>query len=262
MRMCTTILLLTVLLTAQGCGQAPPQASPRPLIGLTSVYKNPDSDAPATISCTFTYIAAIAENGGTPIVLPTISDDAIITHYIQIIDGLVLIGGQDIPPQLYGQEPHPTTVIMPIQRSDFESKLIAKWLKTGKPTLGICLGMQFFNVVAGGTLIQDIPSQVGQNVIHRGKNAHHTVKIDPSSRLAAILASETAQVYSSHHQAIKEVANNLKIVAHSPDGVPEAAERTDGPFGLFVQWHPEAMKDTAHRDAIYGALIQACNSRK
>ncbi|MBE0535686.1 MAG: gamma-glutamyl-gamma-aminobutyrate hydrolase family protein [Phycisphaerae bacterium] len=258
-----TLVALILLTALSGCKtptKPPPSAPARPLIGLTSVYKTAENGASAAISCTFTYVAAIAENGGTPVILPTCLDDEIIRQYVQILDGLVLIGGDDIPPQVYGQEPHPTTKIMPQQRYDFESKLIAAWLATGKPTLGICLGMQFTNVVSGGTLIQDIPSQIGASVNHRGKGAHHRVNIDPESHLALILGAHTANVYSHHHQAADEVGKNLKIVARSPDGVAEAAERTDGPFGLFVQWHPEAMAETAHRDAIYGALVDACKS--
>jgi putative glutamine amidotransferase len=259
----TLLTLIFVAITACDRPAPPPASSPknRPLIGLTSVYKPAVNPYQASIYCTFTYVDAIAENGGTPVILPTLSDPEIIRQYVHLLDGLVLIGGDDIPPQAYGQKTHPTTQIMPFERFNFESQLIAEWLATGKPTLGICLGMQFVNVVSGGTLIQDIPSQVGADVIHRGKNAHHSVEIDPESHLALILASNTAEVYSHHHQAVKDVGKDLKIVARSPDGVAEAAERTDGPFGLFVQWHPEAMTDTAHRDAIYGALIQACKSR-
>jgi putative glutamine amidotransferase len=266
MRFRTTLITLIVVIAITGCRTVPPPApsssSPRPLIGVTSVYKTRDADASRAVWCNFDYIAAVAENGGTPVILPTLADDATIRQYVQLLDGLVLVGGEDVPPQVYGQEPHPTTEVMPQERFNFESKLIAAWVATGKPTLGVCLGMQFTNVVSGGTLIQDIPSEVGTAVRHRGKDTYHRVDVDPESRLALILAANTASVYSSHHQAVKDLGKNLKIVARSPDGVPEAAERTDGPFGLFVQWHPEAMTDTAHRDAIYGALIQACKSRR
>jgi putative glutamine amidotransferase len=145
------------------------------------------------------------------------------------------------------------------ERFDFESKLIPLWFETGKPTLGVCLGMQFTNVLHGGSLIQDIPSQVGTEVNHRGKHDYHVVNIEPDSRLAGILSADEARVYSNHHQAVKDLADGFRIVARTADGVPEAMERTDGRFGLFVQWHPELMKkDTSHRDAIYGALVRAC----
>jgi putative glutamine amidotransferase len=140
------------------------------------------------------------------------------------------------------------------QRYEFERKLIARWLASGKPILGVCLGMQFTNVVSGGSLTQDIPSQVGTKVKHR---AYHLVRIEPDSSLAKILGATHASVYSNHHQAVNNIGKGLKVIAHSEDGVNEALERTGGGFGLFVQWHPEQMDDKQHRDAIYGALVRA-----
>lgn len=240
-----------------GC-QSTPRA-PKPLIGITSVYRTDNANASEVVWCNFSYVRAVAENGGVPVVLPTLADEEIIRRYVSELDGLVLVGGADIPPEAYGEEPHETVVAMGRERFDFESKLIPLWLETGKPTLGVCLGMQFSNVLHGGSLIQDIPSQVGTEVIHRGKNTWHVVNIEPASRLAKTLGTTRANVNSIHHQAVKDLAEGFKIVARTADGVPEAMERTDGRFGLFVQWHPELMKeDTSHRDAIYGALVRAC----
>ncbi len=142
------------------------------------------------------------------------------------------------------------------QRYEFERKLIARWLAGGKPLLGVCLGMQFTNVVAGGTMIQDIPSEIGKTVDHR---KYHSVQIEPASILADVLSDTHASVLSNHHQAVDDLGKNLRVIARSEDGVAEALERTDGGFGLFVQWHPEAMTDRAHRDAIYGSLVRACS---
>jgi putative glutamine amidotransferase len=175
------------------------------------------------------------------------------------LDGLVLVGGDDIPPSAYGQKAHETVKIMSTQRYNFDKSLISLWWARGKPLLGICLGMQFTNVVAGGSLVQDIPSQVGTTVKHRG---YHNVTIDPKSSLAKILGAEHAYVYSNHHQAVKDLGKNLKIIARSEDGVAEAMERTDGKFGLFVQWHPEVSDNPDHRKAIYGALVRACAHKK
>ncbi len=207
----------------------------------------------------FAYVQAVAEAGGVPVVLPTIDDDGILRRYLQSLDGLVLTGGGDVPPSAYGQQPHQTVKPLPPQRYDFERKLIALWLASGKPILGICLGMQFTNVVAGGTLIQDIPSQVGTQVNHR---AYHTVKIVPTSSLAKLLGAEQARVFSSHHQAVSDLGTGLIVAARSEDGVIEALERVDGGFGLFVQWHPELTNDFRHRDAIFSALVRASASRK
>ena len=252
------LLLLGVWAACIGC-QGGGGAS-EPIIGITSAYKV-EKDGGASTSVSFSYVRAVAENGGVPVVLPTIDDERIIERYVRELDGLVLVGGEDIPPGAYGEQPHETVKVVPQQRYDFERRLIAQWLDSGKPLLGVCLGMQFTNVAAGGTLIQDIPSQVGKQVNHKG---YHSVRIEPGSFLADILGAESAEVLSNHHQAVKNIGKDLKVVARSDDGVIEAMERMPCGFGLFVQWHPESMsmKDTAHRDAIYGALINACKVRK
>ena len=255
----TAVLALCASLlfwTAAGCRQ--PLARSRPLIGITSVYEPAKEKKPAQTSVHFAYAAAVAENGGVPVVLPTIDDEQILQRYLEVLDGLVLIGGDDIPPEAYGEQPHETVEPLEKHRYDFERKLIAQWLASGKPLLGVCLGMQFTNVVAGGTMVQDIPSEIGTKVNHKG---YHRVQIDPDSRLAGLLNGREASVLSSHHQAVDGLGKNLRVIARSDDGVTEALERIDGKFGLFVQWHPEAMTDIAHRNAIYGALVQAAAKR-
>jgi len=230
----------------------------RPVVGITSVYKVSKGNGSASVSVNFAYVEAVADSGGVPVVLPAIDDDSIIERYVRELDGLVLVGGADIPPAVYGQEPHETVKVMPNRRYNSDSKLIARWLDSGKPILGVCLGMQFTNVVAGGSLIQDIPSQVGEQIKHRG---YHAVQIEPGSDLAKILDANEIRVYSNHHQAVKVLGEGLKVAARSEDGVIEALERIDGGFGLFVQWHPESTDDVASRRAIYGALVGACKSK-
>jgi putative glutamine amidotransferase len=254
-----TVLSLCVCLLWMGAGCQPHSSAPaRPLIGITSVYEPAQGDKSAQVSAGFAYAVAVAENGGVPVVLPTIDNEQVLQKYLEVLDGLVLIGGDDIPPEAYGEKPHETVQPLTKERYESERKLIARWLAGGKPVLGVCLGMQFTNVVSGGSLIQDIPAQVGATVNHR---AYHSVQIDPSSQLAHVLGTREASVFSSHHQAVKALGKNLKVVARSEDGVIEALERTDGKFGLFVQWHPEAMTDLAHRNAIYGALVRAAGKR-
>lgn len=255
MKRVVLFLCWSLVFASAGCQSHP---SDRPLIGITSVYYVSDDGDPAQTRVNFTYILAVAENDGVPVVLPTIDDEHALDRYLRVLDGLVLIGGADIPPSAYGEQPHETVEPLPRQRYDFERKLIARWLSSGKPLLGICLGMQFTNVVAGGTMIQDIPSEIGTTINHR---SYHPVQIEPGSLLAELLGAREARVLSYHHQAVDDLGENLKVIARSEDGVVEALERTDGPFGLFVQWHPEQMADRQHRDAIYGALIRACTRR-
>jgi len=250
------LLCLTVLIFSVSCRDTSEPS--KPLIGITSVYKIDEQNNSFSTSVKFAYIQAVADNGGIPLVLPAISDEEIMQRYVRHLDGLVLIGGDDIPPSAYNEQPHETVKVLPAQRYNFERKLISLWLSSGKPLLGVCLGMQLTNVVSGGSLIQDIPSQVGTKVKHR---QYHQVKIDPAGSLAKILNATEASVYSNHHQAVKDVGKNLKVIAHSDDGVVEAMERIDGGFGLFVQWHPEQTDNAEHRNAIYGALIRACTVR-
>jgi len=254
------LLLLSLVLISVSCGCHSNNRPSRPLVGITSVYQVDEENDSASTVVSFSYVTAVAENGGVPLILPTITDEEILLRYIEELDGLVLVGGDDIPPDAYGQQPHETIKIMPKQRYDFERQLISAWLSSGKPILGVCLGMQLTNVVSGGTLIQDIPSQVGTEVAHRRK--YHRVRIEPNSSLADFLDNEEAMVYSNHHQAVDKLGKKLKVIAHADDDVIEALERVDGGFGLFVQWHPEIMKDIAHRDAIYGALVRASSKDK
>ncbi|MBN2316109.1 MAG: gamma-glutamyl-gamma-aminobutyrate hydrolase family protein [Sedimentisphaerales bacterium] len=252
MRKLLVILWLTVLAACCGCQRQ--SANSAPLIGITSVFKWDEKNDSASTVVDFAYVRAVTENGGVPMVLPTIDSEQILRRYVKELDGLVLVGGDDIPPSAYGEQPHETVKPLPPERYDFERKLIAKWLDGKKPLLGVCLGMQFTNVVSGGSLIQDIPSEIGTQVNHR---KYHKVQIEPGSLLSQLLGASEARVLSNHHQAVRKVGKGLKVIAHSEDGVNEALERTDGGFGLFVQWHPEAMDDKTHRDAIYGALIRA-----
>lgn len=256
MRRVLVILWFAVFLGATGCQKQ--HTISTPIIGITSVYRADEDTGKEQTFVNFAYVRAVAENGGAPVILPTIDNETILQRYLEELDGLVLVGGADIPPSAYGEEPHATVMELTSQRYNFERKLIAKWFESGKPMLGVCLGMQFTNVVAGGSMIQDIPSQVGVKVGHRG---YHEVEIEPDSSLAKILGTEKASVWSNHHQAVRDIGNGLRIIAHSEDGVVEALERIDGGFGLFVQWHPEQMDDKQHRNAIYGALVKASAAR-
>ncbi len=251
MKKVAVTLLLLLWVCTPGCQSRRADVSEKPLIGITTVYDEKRHVNEVGLA----YVEAVLRNGGIPLVLPTIDSAEAVDRYIRELDGLVLIGGKDIPPSMYSQQPHETTEILPERRTRFDSMLIARWMASGKPVLGVCLGMQFTNVVMGGSMIQDIPSLVGTDVNH--KKVYHRITIAPNSTLAELLGAETAMVYSSHHQAVDRIGEGLRPVAHADDGIVEALERTDGGPGLFVQWHPEAMsdKDPGHTNAIYGYLI-------
>lgn len=231
-------------------------ASEKPIIGITPSFSND------RIQLHNDYVAAIVANGGVPMILPPCVDEEVLQGYVDTIDAAVFSGGMDIPPEIYGQKPHYTTQPMAKERSDFEQRFISRFLATGKPALGICLGMQFSNVVRGGTMIQDIPSLIGTRVPHRNGEMYtnlHSVGISRGSLLEKILGTTSTRVISRHHQAVDKIGQGLSICARSSDGIIEALERNDGRFGLFVQWHPESMKDvnSEHRDRLFKALIEA-----
>lgn len=249
-------ILTLVLLAAPLSG-----SENKPLIGITPSFSN------NTIQLNNDYVAAVQRNGGIAVILAPTTDEKTIETYVRMLDGAVLSGGPDIPPEFYNQAPHATTKVMENARFEFERSFIKAFLDSNKPVLGICLGMQFSNVCRGGTLIQDIPELVGKKVSHRDgqmyTNFHH-VALAPGSLIEKVLQTRTTKVISRHHQAVGRLGEGFFPTARSSDGIIEAIERNDGVFGLFVQWHPESMKDAvpAHTDKIFSALIEAARAHK
>jgi len=256
----TVLLAGIVFILAGGCGSEPTLLQvlgngSRPVIGISSTYI-PNGEYTKVNSA---YTRAVREAGGTPLILPVIDDKTLIARYAGILDGLLLTGGDDVPPEAYGEAPLKQTKTLSPKRHAFEKMMLEAWLPTGKPILGVCRGLQQTNVVRGGTLVQDIPTQVGTSVIHRGKgNTGHAIEIEPGTKLSALLSSQSVHVNSNHHQAARKVGKNLRVAARSADGLIEALEFTDGRFGLLVQWHPERISDAKHRKAIFGAFVRAC----
>ncbi|MCH7589456.1 gamma-glutamyl-gamma-aminobutyrate hydrolase family protein [PVC group bacterium] len=233
-------------------------AEQRPLIGITCMFYDNETEGFGKITVSDSYVQAVIAAGGIPVVLPPVTDETIIRYYLDLLDGVVLTGGMDIPPEFYDDHNDETVNVMSERRFAFEKQFITEWIQTKKPVLGVCLGIQFVNVVREGTLIQDIPSEIDHAETHRSsQDATHPIIISEKSYLADILGDGALEVNSSHHQAVKNPGKGLKVVATSPDGVVEAMEFEDYPFGLLVQWHPERMPKR-HRDAIYGALVEAC----
>jgi len=216
-----------------------------------------------------TYTDAVLHGGGMPVVVPTSGDCAWLEGMFDRLDGVMLPGGEDIPPSRYGQAAHPTVTAMPDAQFETWATLIDLAVQRRKPLLAICAGIQAVNVALGGTLIQDIPSQVGPAVEHRGNNpfdSHHDVVVDPAAALGRILGRATFETNSSHHQALDRVAEGLVVTARSPaDGIIEGVELPDHPFFVAVQWHPERhysastggeLSDTSHR--LFTAFVNAC----
>jgi putative glutamine amidotransferase len=225
-----------------------PVPAERPLIGIASV----DGE---------NVVRAVRAAGGIPVILPRSSGPEAIDGYLEKLDGLLMPGGLDIPPTEYGEEVHPTVQPLADDRYRFEKALGTAWIEqSDKPLLGICLGSQWINVLHGGTLVQDIPSELGGN--HRG--TEHAVTLEAGSRLALIMGGTEFEVNSRHHQAVGDLGKSLRIVARSADGVVEATETTDADrFLIGVQWHPEGMVPEDERQAkLFKAFVEAARGAK
>lgn len=205
-----------------------------------------------------TYVDALRRAGALPVVLPPQPENAL--EILETLDGLVLAGGFDCAPSLYGEEQHPTVQPMDSRRQENDLALAGAARQLGVPTLGICLGLQVMNVAAGGSLVQDIDSQVGTDVRHASEpenRARHDVTIQPGTQLAAILGEQSMNVNSSHHQAIRNVAEGFRVTAQAPDGIVEGMEDPQLPFYLGVQWHPEDMPGENSASRLFAAFVEA-----
>jgi putative glutamine amidotransferase len=180
------------------------------------------------------------------------------------VDALVLTGGGDVDPQFYGEQRHPTFSAAEPGRDEFELALARIAIERGLPVLAICRGVQVLNVAAGGSLIQDIESEVPGALVHRvdttPSTIAHEVWVASGSKLAAMLADRIEEdallVNSRHHQAVKRLAPGFIAAATAPDGVIEAIERADLPFCLGVQWHPENFWRTGEFRALFEGLLK------
>jgi putative glutamine amidotransferase len=219
---------------------------------------------PTLITMGLNYIRGVMAAGGLPIVIPPLLDEERLRDLFSRLDGLLLTGGGDIDPAVFGEEQHPATSGISLNRDRVELAL-ARWaLAEQKPMLAICRGIQVMNVAAGGTLVQDIPTQVERPLTHSaGADAPrdyfaHTIRVDASSRLSRILGSTEVGTNSWHHQSCKAVGQGLVYTAWSPDGVVEAEEAPGHRFAVGVQWHPEDMfYNRADMLALFHALVQA-----
>lgn len=175
-------------------------------------------------------------------------------------DGVLLTGGVDVDPRVYGETPHPT-VDTDITRDDYELALTKLAIARDLPLLAVCRGVQVLNVAAGGTLIQDLPSQCPSEIPHsitEPKNAiAHDVTIAPGTCLSMLLGKPAMSVNSRHHQAVKDAAPGFIVSAVSPDGVVEAIERPASTFCVGVQWHPENFVATGQFAELFQGLVRA-----
>ena len=213
----------------------------KPLIGMTArIY----DDKKLFHSLRAVYSNAVRAAGGIPILIPMpVAED--FEQYISALDGLLITGGGDINPLLFGEEPHPTVTKAERDLDLSEMKLVRMFHAARKPVMGICRGCQVINVAFGGTLYQDLPSQTGSRICHNQHPDHraeaiHSICMEKDSLLCTILGKERTEVNSLHHQSVKEPGHGLRVVAKAADGIVEAIEDAEGLL-LGYQWHPEEM---------------------
>ena len=235
------------------------------------------------------YVRAVAACGGAPVLLPNTADAEAAEAAIRASTGLVLTGGGDVAAALYGMESHPTMKPADDARDQTEKLAIDAAMRLGRPILGICRGIQVLNVALGGTLIQDIPSHQSAEGCHasvrrsmsetldgranmlpkteawhpvaHNNNVTHGITIEPGSILHGLWGKTSAEVNSTHHQAVLTTAPALQVIARAADGIIEAAQSGNGYPLLAVQFHPERL---AHKDerfaAVFRWLIQAAGA--
>lgn len=228
----------------------------RPLLGITTY--TPPGDPKRSYSIPAEYVEAVRASGAEALLLAAGEAELCLSR----LDALVLSGGGDIDPTLYGGALHEKTYMVDRSRDDFELALLRGALAAEMPVLAICRGMQLLNVALGGSLFAHVPDAFGESVVHRSpprEPVPHAVRVDGrDSRLAAATGFGEIDVVSWHHQAIDRLAPGLAVTAVATDGVVEAVEPVCDAWVVGVQWHPELNAATDSRQAaLFSELTQA-----
>lgn len=233
----------------------------KPLIGITTNQSTNVNGHP-TVMLMQSYINAIMQAGGVPVLIPSmIHNDGWDALYSRL-DGVLFSGGGDIAHEHFSGEPHPRVYDVEPERDSIELKMIQASVSDGKPFLGICRGAQLVNVGLGGTLYTHIPDQLPNALDHAYPGylrtvLVHEVKIEEGTRIAEALGEPIVKVNSLHHQGLKDIAPPLRVTGHAPDGLVEAVELPDHPFGIAVQWHPEWLTDQEVTRNLFRKFVEA-----
>ena len=243
----------------------------RPVIGIVAnFYDRTQSKGHAHTRVNEEYTDAIVRAGGLPVILPIVEEPAALEQFLDAVSGVLFVGGYDIDPARYGQPRHRKTEVLARRLEPFQFAMFEHVdCRPDLPVLGICLGCQLFNVARGGTLHQHLPEVNRPNPVdhfatesqYTGGRAMHPVRIQPGTKLAALLSGRgEIQANSGHHQAIDRVGRGLQPSAFAPDGIIEALEDPSRRFLISVQWHPEDLVDRPEHLAIFEGLVGAAKN--
>ncbi len=228
---------------------------PRPVIGITIDC----ADNTGKYESPFTYARAVELAGGLPILLPYKTDVALVGQFVDLIDGMLFSGGNDLDPALYGESWHPKAGPIDPDRQRFELALLAEVEKRRTPALGVCLGSQLMNVYRGGSLNQFLPDVPRDHPIeHRilnGVPTRHPVKVVKDSQLGQAIGRDEISVNTYHKQSVNRLGKGLRIIATAPDGVIEGFEDPSLPLFAAVQWHPERLAEEPEHLAPFKLLV-------
>ena len=233
----------------------------QPIIGITTYQDKSPSGLPFVMIFQ-AYIHAVMQAGGVPVLIPSMLAEGGWKVLYEKLDGLLLAGGGDIALEHFKGDDHPRIDGVDHLRDSVELNLFRAVVEDGKPFFGICRGIQLVNVGLGGTLYTHVPDQHPNAIDHTYPGnmrtvLAHEVKIEEGTRTAEILGESILQVNSLHHQGVKDVAPGLRVTGYAPDGLVEAVELPDHPFGVAVQWHPEWLTDQQPTRNLFKAFFEA-----
>lgn len=236
------------------------QSVKKPLIGL---FCNVDDEKRANLA--FAYVNAIESVGGIPLIIPYVEGESTLDSILDLFDGFLFTGGDDIDPSRYGEETKSTCGAIQHYRDALEFLALEKILRTEKPILAICRGAQLVNVAFGGTLYQDIPTECPSNVLHRQEELRfqpsHGVTVLKDTPLWDLVSCDHMVSNSFHHQAVKDLGRDLVCMALAEDGIVEAFSMKGSQYLRAYQWHPECLFETdADNRLLFSDFIKACNS--
>ncbi len=232
----------------------------RPLIGLTM----DSGDTRGKCQLNADYVESVVRAGGIPLAMPFAADPGAIPRILDVIQGVLFIGGDDLDPALYGEQWHQKAIRIEPRRQEFELALVSEVERRRIPAMGICLGCQLLNVHRGGSLHQFLPDLPRDPMIEHRKDGRdmpaHPVRVDLQTQLGRAIGKDQIEANTYHKQAVNRLGRGFVVAATAPDGVIEAFEDPAFPLFAGVQWHPERLNDRAEHLAVFRLLVEKAAS--